>query len=161
MSGRVAQPQVDAKEVNAHTRRTCLCFFHLQILQLSNQSLHNNHSQQRLLFAVFLVSALVAINHIGTARADVSSLTSERKINLEDIERDTLINEIRSKSQETLQAEPTEHIPPTAAAGPGSQVQHHVQHHQHGPTGAPPTASGGAVSHQTIVYHQVRKIIIH
>lgn len=91
---------------------------------------------------MFLTSVIAII-----ASADVSSLTTaqQHKINLEDIEQDTLLNEIRSKSQETLHAEPTEHVPPTAAS--------HVQHT--GPTGAPPTASGGAVSHQTIVYHQV------
>lgn len=99
-----------------------------------------------------LASALVAINHIGSTEADVSHLNSERKINLEDIERDTLINELHSKSQETLQAEPTEQVPPSAAG----QVQHTVQHT--GPTAETPSASGGAVSHQTIVYHQVLEL---
>lgn len=124
--------------------------FFLQILS-NFLIILRNFVQHRFLCTLVLASALLAINHIGHARADVSSLTSERKINLEDIERDTLLNELHSKSQETLHAEPTEHVPPTAV-GPGP-----VQHVQHtGPTAAPPTASGGAVSHQTIVYHQVK-----
>lgn len=76
------------------------------------------------------------------------TVTGQGKINLEDIERDTLLNEIRSKSHhESLEAQPTEHVPPTSV-GPV-----HVQHHPNGHTGS--DGGAGAVSHQTIVYHHV------